>query len=309
MDIDLESKIDDQNCPDCGCDHSITDDVHAEISCGQCGLVLENIIDPGPEWRIFNSEDMNKARGGTRQHPLSPDKGLSTEIGFDNKDAYGRPISNRMHKRLWRMKRWQRQSSLTKHRNLVKYFNELRSMSNLYHAPKSVLYDATDILRRANNDGLTYNRSYGACAAASLYIASQMNGIPVASYKDLAKSGRDTTRAFGSACKAFKKGLKITPLINPPSSYVPKICSSLDLSDIIQTKSCELLEEIERKQEIYQLPNTNRSLAAAIIYTTAIIYNERRRQKDVSKMSGITDVTLRKTYKNIVNKLNLDIYI
>jgi transcription initiation factor TFIIB len=208
------------------------------------------------------------------------------------------------------MNKWQRQLSLTNsQKGLANHFNELRSLGNLYHAPRPVVNDATNILRKVNNEGLAYNRSPRVCAAASLYIAAQINEIPVASYKELSTSKEYTVRAFGSACKTFKIGLKIPTLITPPSNYVPKICSDLDLSDKIQNKSCEILEEIERRGEECQLPNTNRSLAAAIIYTTGIILNEKRNQKDVARVSGITEVTLRKTYRNIIDRLNIDIYV
>src|SRR5438132_1716059 len=44
-------------CPECRGDHLVRDYSRAEIVCEDCGLVLDDmIIDEGPEWRAFYSE-------------------------------------------------------------------------------------------------------------------------------------------------------------------------------------------------------------------------------------------------------------
>ena len=55
-----------KTCPECGSKCLVHDYGRAEIFCADCGLVIaENIVDPGPEWRAFDSEQMSKrARAG-----------------------------------------------------------------------------------------------------------------------------------------------------------------------------------------------------------------------------------------------------
>jgi transcription initiation factor TFIIB len=48
-------------------------------------------------------------------------------------------------------------------------------------------------------------------------------------------------------------------------------------------------------------------LAAAAIYIAGVELGERRTQREISEIAGITEVTLRNRYKDLVKKLNLKI--
>src|SRR6056297_528906 len=77
-----------QQCPECD-GRVVTDDEHAETVCTECGLVVaEDEIDRGPEWRAFDSTERDeKARVGAPTTKLMHDKGLSSQIGWQNRDA------------------------------------------------------------------------------------------------------------------------------------------------------------------------------------------------------------------------------
>ncbi len=81
-------------CPECS-GNVVTDTEHGETVCEDCGLVVdEDEIDRGPEWRAFNSAEKDrKSRVGAPTTHMMHDKGLSTNIGWQNKDAYGRSLS------------------------------------------------------------------------------------------------------------------------------------------------------------------------------------------------------------------------
>jgi hypothetical protein len=50
-----------KECPECGSKSLIRDYSKAEIFCEVCGLVIsENIVDPGSEWRAFDSEQISR---------------------------------------------------------------------------------------------------------------------------------------------------------------------------------------------------------------------------------------------------------
>ena len=69
-------------CPECGSNHLSKDYSRAELVCQDCGLVIdEDLIDHGPEWRAFDSEQHEKrARTGSPMTYTIHDKGLSTMI-------------------------------------------------------------------------------------------------------------------------------------------------------------------------------------------------------------------------------------
>jgi transcription initiation factor TFIIB len=95
------------SCPECD-GQIVHDDEHGETTCVECGLVLdENSIDRGPEWRAFHSDEKDeKSRVGAPTTQLMHDKGLSTTISWQDKDAYGRSVSSRKRARLQRLRTW-----------------------------------------------------------------------------------------------------------------------------------------------------------------------------------------------------------
>jgi transcription initiation factor TFIIB len=50
-------------------------------------------------------------------------------------------------------------------------------------------------------------------------------------------------------------------------------------------------------------------LAAASIYIASILCGERRTQRDVADVAGVTEVTIRNRYKEIAEKLDINILL
>ena len=94
--VDLEELTE---CPECDSSHIVRDYNRGEVTCSNCGLVVDDqVIDQGPEWRAFDSEqNERRARGGAPMTVMIHDKGLSTDIGWGSRDIYGNnvPTKNR----------------------------------------------------------------------------------------------------------------------------------------------------------------------------------------------------------------------
>ena len=68
---------------------------NSEIACMDCGFVLATrIADQGPEWRAFDTEQYERrARAGLPLTYTIHDKGLSTVINWQDRDAHGNRIA------------------------------------------------------------------------------------------------------------------------------------------------------------------------------------------------------------------------
>jgi len=90
-----------EDCPECG-GSVVLDEARAETACADCGLVVgEGEIDRGPEWRAFTqSERDQKSRVGAPTTQTRHDKGLTTNIGWQDKDAYGNTLSSKKRSRM-----------------------------------------------------------------------------------------------------------------------------------------------------------------------------------------------------------------
>ncbi|WP_303649059.1 TFIIB-type zinc ribbon-containing protein, partial [Haladaptatus sp. T7] len=94
-------------CPECG-GNVISDEGRGETVCAECGLVVEeDSVDRGPEWRAFDSKEKDqKSRVGAPTTKMMHDKGLSTNIGWQDKDAYGNTLGSRQREKMQRLRTW-----------------------------------------------------------------------------------------------------------------------------------------------------------------------------------------------------------
>src|SRR3989442_1336267 len=163
-------------CPECNSGHLSFDYERGELICEECGLVLtDQMIDQGPEWRAFDVEQGEKrARTGAPMTYTIHDKGLSTTIGWKNKDSYGKSIPTRNRAQLYRLRKWQRRIRVSNatERNLAFALSELDRMASGMGLPRNVRETAAMVYRKAVNKDLTSGRGPTGVAAAAIYIAS-----------------------------------------------------------------------------------------------------------------------------------------
>ncbi|MEM4781900.1 MAG: transcription initiation factor IIB [Halalkalicoccus sp.] len=287
-------------CPECG-GRLETDTEHGETVCADCGLVVEeNEIDRGPEWRAFDSSERDeKSRVGAPTTNMMHDKGLSTNIGWQNKDAYGNTLSNRQRQKMQRLRTWNERfrTRNSKERNLKQALGEIDRMASALGLPKNVRETASVIYRRALEDDLLPGRSIEGVATASLYAAARQAGTP-RSLDEIVQVSRidrmELTRTYRYVVRELD--LEVQPA--DPESYVPRFASDLDLSDEAEHRARELLTNA--KQAGIHSGKSPVGLAAAAVYAAALLTNEKVTQAEVSEVANISEVTIRNRYKELL---------
>ena len=88
-----------------------------------------------------------------------------------------------------------------------------------------------------------------------------------------------------------------------PSDYIPRFSSALKLSPATQSYAIKILEKAREAGLTSGRGPTG--IAAAALYVSALIHGERRTQREVSDIAGVTEVTIRNRYKEILHKLGL----
>ena len=147
------------------------DDTRGELCCVDCGLVIEdNIIDPGAEWRTFSPEQDSLSRTGALSTQLLHDKGLSTDIDWQNRDYSGKALTGKTRMQYHRMRKWQRRARTanTHDRNLAQALPEISRICGNLGISKNVQQEIASIYRKSLEKGLTRGRSIDALVA---YIA------------------------------------------------------------------------------------------------------------------------------------------
>ncbi|OIB56623.1 transcription initiation factor IIB [Natrialba sp. SSL1] len=289
-----------EQCPECG-GRLISDDEHAETVCQDCGLVVEeDEIDRGPEWRAFDAAEKDqKSRVGAPTTNMMHDQGLSTNIGWQDKDAYGKSLSSRQRQKMQRLRTWNERFRTrdSKERNLKQALGEIDRMASALGLPENVRETASVIYRRALEEDLLPGRSIEGVATSSLYASARQAGTP-RSLDEISAVSRvdkmELTRTYRYIIREL--GLEVKPA--DPEHYVPRFVSDLDLSDETERMARELLESA--RQEGVHSGKSPVGLAAAGVYAAALLTNEKVTQNEVSEVASISEVTIRNRYKELL---------
>jgi transcription initiation factor TFIIB len=288
------------SCPECN-GQIVKQEKRGEATCESCGLVLdEESIDHGPEWRTFHADERDeKSRVGAPMTEVKHDKGLSTTIGWQDKDAYGKDISGRKRAKLQRLREWDERfrTKDAQERNLKEALGEISRMSSALDLPKSVQETASVLYRRAVENDLLPGRSIEAVATASLYAAARQHGVPrsISEFVPVSRVEKiRTQRAYRYISREL--GLEIKP--EDPIKYIPQFASSLDVSDEAERRSIELLEVA--KETGTHSGKSPAGLAAGALYAATHLTNEQLTQKTVSNAANVSRVTIRNRYQELL---------
>ncbi|WP_101296623.1 transcription initiation factor IIB [Halegenticoccus soli] len=297
---ETESEERELRCPECG-GALATDTEHGETICQDCGLVVEeDSVDRGPEWRAFDAAEKDeKSRVGAPTTNMMHDKGLSTNIGWQDRDAYGKALNSRQRQKMQRLRTWNERFRTrdSKERNLKQALGEIDRMASALGLPDNVRETASVIYRRALSEDLLPGRSIEGVATASLYAAARQAGAP-RSLDEITSVSRvekdEIARTYRYIVREL--GLEIQPA--DPEQYVPRFASSLDLSDEAERRARQLLKTA--KEAGIHSGKSPVGLAAAAVYAASLLTNEKVTQSEVSDVANISEVTIRNRYHELL---------
>ena len=287
-------------CPECG-GRLASDTEHGETVCSECGLVVEeDEIDHGPEWRAFDAgEKDQKSRVGAPTTNMMHDRGLSTNIGWQDKDAYGNSLSSSQRQKMQRLRTWNERFRTrdSKERNLKQALGEIDRMASALGLPDNVRETASVIYRRALDEDLLPGRSIEGVATSALYAAARQANTP-RSLDEMAVVSRidkmELTRTYRYVVRELS--LEIQPA--NPESYVPRFVSDLELSDGTERRARELIDAARDRGVLSGKSPVG--IAAAAVYAAALLTNEKVTQNEVSDVANISEVTIRNRYKELL---------
>ena len=287
-------------CPECG-GKLASDSEHGETVCEECGLVVEeDEIDPGPEWRAFDSREKDeKSRVGAPTTNMMHDKGLSTNIGWQDKDAYGNSLSSRQREKMQRLRTWNERFRTrdSKERNLKQALGEIDRMASALGLPENVRETASVIYRRALDEDLLPGRSIEGVATSALYAAARQAGTP-RSLDEIATVSRVEKDEIARTYRYVVRELSLEIQPADPESYVPRFTSDLDLSEEVERRARQLLQNAKEKG--VHSGKSPVGLAAAAVYAASLLTNEKVTQSEVSEVANISEVTIRNRYHELL---------
>ena len=297
-----------RKCPSCGSTDIIFDNERGEEICNSCGLVIEeNITDVGPEWRAFDADQRNsRARTGAPIKYTKLNKGLVTEIDMYNRDIRGAKLPSKRQAQLYRLRKWHKRASIatSSERNYLIALPELNRAASYLGLPENIRESAALLYRQCVKNNLIRGRPIETVVNAALYATCRSAGMP-RTLDEIAQISGVPKKEIGRAHRVISHELGLKIPLTDPAGYVPRYVAALKLSGDAQEKSMELLRSAMKKGLVSGRSPTG--VSAAAVYIAAALVGERRTQKEVANVAGVTEVTIRNRYRELKKELDIDV--
>ncbi|KAM9994819.1 hypothetical protein ACTFIY_000997 [Dictyostelium cf. discoideum] len=271
----------------------IEDYAKGDLICRGCGVVVgDRIVDEHSEWRTFSNSESTGAdpnRVGGPINPLLRDSALSTTVGKGSKDS-------------GTLTRLQNKSALgTGDRNLIAAFKEIGRMADHMNLPQTVQDRANELFRFMDDKKSTKGRSVDGMVAAALYIACRQEHLS-RTFKEIAALTNVPKKEISRCYKIMKETFASVLNLQTISSedFTSRFCSTLKLPNDVK-KGAEHVSKMAMDMGIVA-GKSPISVTAASIYMVSQLSPEKRTQKQIADVSGVSEVTIRNAYKDLYAK-------
>ena len=299
-----------EKCPDCNGHNIIQDMETGEIVCQECGYVQRtDTMDRGQEWRAFTlQEKRDKPRVGAPLNITIHDHGLSSSICYQNRDYTGKWINQEKQIQFYRLRKWNRRANIesSNQRNLASALGILNQLGNELNVPRSVTETAALVYRQTLRKRGTRGRTINNLVAAALYIGCRICNVS----RSLTVISEAANISKKEAAKNFRY------LHDLLDKDIPSISTENIISMLVNKADCSVNVErfaIEVLQAANDLKITSgkspSGMAAASVYIACVLMGEKVTQGSIATPARVTEVTIRNRYKELVDKLDLEIHL
>lgn len=320
-------------CSECGA-NLIQDHSKGEYICVKCGcVVMDQIEDLGRESNATDFEEKSKNTRASGSTSLAlHDFGLRTEIAYGSKDYAGKSIDHQMAETMNSIRKWHVRSRIVspQERRLSNVLTKINETCAAMSLPKLLIETSAMLYRNFESSCEAKGKSIACMAAATIYLACKKCSV-VRSLEEIVEATGVTDEDRSSAKLAAKYYRMMVmelgvfteqapaPTGNAPEQtkmqavalaidhYISKLANMAK----IDTKVERLAIDIAHKTDDHMLADGKapNGLAAAYIYIASMLLGVNILQRDVSSLSGVTEVTIRNRCKDILIGFKLTVIV
>jgi len=288
------------------CSNVYVDHVRGESVCLDTGEVIDSrMIIEGRDWRSYSTEEWLRRAHVENITSAVHDYGLVTNIDV--------PSSRRLIERLKfaRLSAVQRETRVSKSdKKLVDALSKLNRAASLLDLPSEVRETSAQILRRIISNLKPRKHSVDAYIAVSIVLAARKHKIKIrakdaisilgVSEAEYWKALSDVSFNLGAFISNFKEYLD-------PREFIPSIVNKLNVSYNVELVASKIVSVL--KEAGYTEGKDPAGIAAAAVYIASIVANEKKTQREVAEASNVTEVTIRNRYREIVDKIFIEVHV
>lgn len=264
----------------------ITDFETGEMICQNCGKILQE-----------NMTDARKERSFTQNQHISTsltmhDMGLSTIIGKTNHDFVGKPLGYEMKQSMKRMRLWDSRSQVrtSSERNLRIALYEMVKLKDKLALSDAVIERAAYLYRKAAKAQLIRGRTVKSIVGACVYTACR-DMETTRTIIDISNHLQEKRKLIAKAYRMLFQNLRLTVPVTDPINCIIKFANNLQIPEITKREAIKIFDTLKEK-ELTAGKNPN-AVAATVIYMAGIKTNINLPQHEITRVSGITSVTIR----------------
>jgi transcription initiation factor TFIIB len=236
------------------------------------------------------------------------DHGISSSISYQNRDYTGRRITQEKQIQFYRLRKWNRRAEVesSNQRNLVKALGMINHLGDELNVPRSVTETAALVYRQTLRKGGARGRTINNLVAASLYIGCRICEVSrsltvISEAADISK--KEAATYYRYVHRILDRDI---PSINT-AKIVSMLVNKIDRSGEVERLALEILNNAS---DLKITSGKNPSgMAAASVYISCILMGGKITQGTIATPARVTEVTIRNRYKELVNRLNLEIYL
>jgi transcription initiation factor TFIIB len=277
--------------------------------------MAEHMEDHGPDAKSNSLEDKMKLARATGQTSYSQhDLGITTEISIGTKDFSGKKINAEMASQMHRLGKWQQRVrvSSSRDRRLSTILAKISEICQNSSLPKNVIETASLIYRGLDGKNIQVKgKSVVSISAAVVYMACKQCDV-IRSLEEILREVchvRDVKSKTKLASRYYRMlvmelGANTAPIVTM-DKYISKIANMTNTETRVERLSLEIAEKTkDRNLADGKAPN---GIAAAYLYVASILLGQSVLQRDISSVSGVTEVTIRNRCKEILTNFKLKI--
>ncbi|ODM87965.1 Transcription initiation factor IIB [Orchesella cincta] len=249
-------------------------------------------MDVGSEWRTSTNEatGADPCLVGGAENPLLNGSDFTTHIRRGRGTAAFDEFGN--------AKYTSRKTVASGDGVLMNASEKISQIADRLALPKTVVDRANNLVKVMLQDGKKLKGrstdAMNAILSACLCIASRQEGVPQ-TFKEVSAVSKSTKKEIVHAFKLVQGTLDISVEAITTGDVMSRFCSLLGLSNTVRDAATAVAKAAEDLEIV-----TGRSpsaVAAAAIYMVSQVSEFKRSPEEISKVAGVSDVTVRQVYK------------
>ncbi len=285
------------------CRNVIEDPTRGEIICLDTGEVIaDHLIQEGTPWRAYNAEEWMQRVHASSTTNVVHDSGLITDVKLIARDY-------KLKMKSLKLRSLQHRIRVSKdQRRLVEALTKMNKVAAQLGLPEAVKETAGILVKKIISNLNPRKSKIDVYVAVAIIQAARLHNIPLRA-KDvlplLGVSEQQYWRAVTEVTFSVDGIPKKSTL--DPRTFLQRIVANLGLSQRVYTLASRIIAVL--KERGHTEGKDPAGIAAAAVYVASIIMNEKRTQREVASAANVTEVTIRNRYKDIVDKVEIYVYV